>query len=253
MRRNSTDEQKIDNTEAKAQMLKAEGILEKYCAPELSTDPETLGLSGAIKKRLFGLTQQMTYLDDAIRFYERGFYVKQDYYNGINAAFMYTQRANILLRAGKAFDAIVSYGHGNILRQKVAAICVDLRKDQAAFSRRGDRQWVLLTEAEAYRGQKLTEMLAQLEAKIEADPPDAFSLASYRKQQKALEAEIAAYEQADPLKIRVVAPPVRGASVVSGVASPSVTEAGVITLDANLDRTRAIKSVEVSCKIEYTG
>ena len=100
----------IDEDRAIAALHDAEDILARYCAPKISNDPETLGLSGAINKRLFELTDDLAYLDRAIEFYERGFYVKQDYYNGINVAYMYTQRANLLT---DRFDAIVSYGHAN--------------------------------------------------------------------------------------------------------------------------------------------
>jgi tetratricopeptide (TPR) repeat protein len=78
----------IDKEQAIAALGEAEQILGRYCAPKISTDPETLGLSGAINKRLFDLSEGLEYLDRAIALYERGFYVKQDYYNGINVAFM---------------------------------------------------------------------------------------------------------------------------------------------------------------------
>ena len=116
----------MDKDTAIAALNGAENILAKYCAPKISTDPETLGLSGAINKRLFELSDDLEYLNLAIRFYERGFYVKQDYYNGINVAYMYTIRANLL---PDRFDAIVSYGHANIIRKNVVEICTELIED----------------------------------------------------------------------------------------------------------------------------
>jgi hypothetical protein len=71
----------IDPKIAKTALHQAKDILMKYCAPKISTDPETLGLCDAINKSLFELNNDLEYLDRAIRFYERGFYVKQDYYN----------------------------------------------------------------------------------------------------------------------------------------------------------------------------
>ena len=41
--------------------------------PRNSNDPETLGLWGAVHKRLWELTRGPNYLDEAIRAYERGF------------------------------------------------------------------------------------------------------------------------------------------------------------------------------------
>ena len=54
--------------------------------PSTSADPETLGLWGAIHKRLYELTAVPADLDTSIFAYEKGFYLKNDYYNGINLA-----------------------------------------------------------------------------------------------------------------------------------------------------------------------
>ena len=75
------------------------------------------------------LAQEFDLTTRAIRFYERGFYVKQDYYNGINAAFVHTLKANLL---PDRFDAIVSYGHANIIRQNVVEMCTELIDDEKA-------------------------------------------------------------------------------------------------------------------------
>ena len=139
----------LDKDRAIAALGEAEQILGRYCAPKISTDPETLGLSGAINKRLFDLTGDLDYLDQAIAFYERGFYVKQDYYNGINVAFMYTMRSLLL---EDRFDAIVSYGHANMIRRKVGEICTEIIDDEEEFHKRGDQQWVLMTLGEVYPG-----------------------------------------------------------------------------------------------------
>jgi len=72
----------------------AKAILQKL-QPQTSTDPETLGLWGAIHKRLYELTSERAHLDEAIRAYAKGFYVKNDYYNGINFAFLLNVRAAV--------------------------------------------------------------------------------------------------------------------------------------------------------------
>jgi hypothetical protein len=63
--------------------------------PRSSGDPETLGLWGAVHKRLWEVTSNRTYLDESIVAYERGFYMKLDHYNGINLAFMLDQRSSV--------------------------------------------------------------------------------------------------------------------------------------------------------------
>ncbi len=62
-------------------------------APEVSSDAETVGLWGAIHKRLWDVNGDRADLDRAIAAYERGFYLRRDYYNGINFAFLLDQRS----------------------------------------------------------------------------------------------------------------------------------------------------------------
>lgn len=61
--------------------------------PEASGDPETLGLWGAVHKRLWDETRDRNALDESIAAYERGFYMKRDHYTGINYVFMLNERA----------------------------------------------------------------------------------------------------------------------------------------------------------------
>ncbi len=70
----------------------AKQILERL-RPETSGDAETLGLWGAIHKRLWEETGDRAALDEGIAAYERGFYMKRDSYTGVNYAFMLDDRA----------------------------------------------------------------------------------------------------------------------------------------------------------------
>lgn len=54
--------------------------------PEKSLDLETLGIAGAIYKRLFLLNGDYNDLSKAESLYERGYVIKRDYYNGENFA-----------------------------------------------------------------------------------------------------------------------------------------------------------------------
>ena len=250
----------VDQDVAIQALHEAEAILARYCAPKISTDPETLGLCGAIHKRLFDLTGDSAYLDLAIAFYERGFYVKQDYYNGINVAFMYTIRANLLPDPD---DAIVNHGHANMIRKKVAEICNALLEDEAAFHKRGDKQWVLMSLAEAYQGMGRPEDEARLAPKIEAVADD-FGRHSYGEQKQRLAEAVALYQQ----RRGRVGPPVT-ASAAPGVGPASATTGGevrtrvdvppttgpvvrrTITIDADVAQDRAIRTIEVNCRIDY--
>lgn len=58
----------------------------KRLSPKNSLDLETLGITGAIYKRLYRLNQNFDYLDEAIFYYNKGYIIKNDYYNGENFA-----------------------------------------------------------------------------------------------------------------------------------------------------------------------
>jgi hypothetical protein len=76
--------------------------------PLESHDTETLGLWGAVHKRMWDLERDPTSLDEAIRGYERGFLLKQDFYNGINYAFLLNVRARRVGGVDGIADAVLA-------------------------------------------------------------------------------------------------------------------------------------------------
>ena len=84
---------KFQRPDKKASLINAKNILNAL-APQTSSDAETVGLWGAIHKRLWEEIANPEDLDEAVRAYARGYYIKDDYYNGINYAFMLNVRAS---------------------------------------------------------------------------------------------------------------------------------------------------------------
>lgn len=165
----------------------------KQLDPEYSTDPETLGLSGSIYKRLSTATGQnkLNNLEKAIWFYERGFYIKQDYYNGINAAFLYTKRA-ILQK--KREDAISDFYHANRIRKKVIDICTKLVNSKD-FKDRGDKNWIYFTLAESFLGlDQRKKMNYAIKFGIK-NSKGTFDIDSFQKQKAELENLIKQYKK----------------------------------------------------------
>lgn len=119
----------------------------KVLNPETSNDPETLGLWGAIQKRFWNETQDRSYLDQAVRAYSRGFYLRNDYYNGINYAYLLNVRGiNAVARA----EAIADFVGAARIRREVLSICEALlENDQVSDA---NQYWVRVTMAEAYLG-----------------------------------------------------------------------------------------------------
>jgi len=131
----------------KKALFEAENIL-KQLKPEETTDTETLGLSGAINKRLFEETKDEKYLDKSIWFYSKGYHIAQDYYNGINFAFLLTTKAT--LQTDK-LEAISYFIQSQRTREEIVKICNDLIK-QKTFKDRGDQEWIYQSLAQAYLG-----------------------------------------------------------------------------------------------------
>lgn len=59
------------------------GIIRKL-HPETSLDLETLGITAAVYKHLYMVNGNYDYLDEAVRYYKKGYIIKNDYYNGEN-------------------------------------------------------------------------------------------------------------------------------------------------------------------------
>jgi tetratricopeptide (TPR) repeat protein len=129
--------------------------------PSMSNDTETLGLCGAVSKRLWDRTQQQPHLDLAIHAYERGFYLRSDYYNGINLAFLLNVRASI----SPPVEAIADYVQASRIRRQVIKICLDAIEGHDENAPPGTttstsretshvetRYWLRATLAEAYLG-----------------------------------------------------------------------------------------------------
>ena len=118
--------------------------------PATSTDTETLGLYGAVQKRLWDATQAAAHLDLAIWAHEKGFYVKNDYYNGINLAFLLNVRA--ALKAGSdPAEAIADFVTAQRTRRVVLRLCESLLESKPA-PKGADEYWIKASMAEAYAG-----------------------------------------------------------------------------------------------------
>src|SRR5262249_34410470 len=155
-----------------AALKEALQILDKL-APQDSNDPETVGLAGAIEKRLFDKGQGEEHLNHAIWYYARGYFLRNDWYNGINLAYLLNVRTDTGLDATKE-EQIADFVWANRSRREVLALC---EQDLLAIRKRKQRMvttpdesgsdevkenqkardeeqefWCLATQAEAYCG-----------------------------------------------------------------------------------------------------
>ena len=117
--------------------------------PSTSTDTETLGLYGAIYKRLWELRKDTADLDQSIWAYEKGFYVKNDYYNGINLAYLLNVRADLNIQ--QPSEAIADFVLARRVRERVLALCKALITAKPALTG-AESYWIRASMAEAYCG-----------------------------------------------------------------------------------------------------
>ncbi|MFL6285576.1 MAG: tetratricopeptide repeat-containing protein [Pyrinomonadaceae bacterium] len=181
----------------------------KTLDPATSNDPETLGLWGAVHKRLWEIAGESGHLDEAVRGYERGFYVRNDYYNGINFAYLLNVRAaNAAKLARAAADppaaalhwasAIADFVQAERIRAEVLEVC---ERWLAENSMPGEhvgketkaahletRYWVIATKAEALLGTGQAAQAEQIYKEAYAlNPPKAFMIPSTEEQREKLQ------------------------------------------------------------------
>jgi hypothetical protein len=136
---------KAEQPDLRQSLLAAATILEPL-QPTTSCDAETVGLWGAIHKRLWEQGHDAAHLDTAIRAHARGYYIKRDYYNGINYAFLLDVRAGF--ETGD--EAIADRCVARRVRRDVLTLCAERL---AAGSLSDDEAfWVKATRVEALVG-----------------------------------------------------------------------------------------------------
>lgn len=145
--------------------------------PQVSNDTETLGLWGSVHKRLWDLNKDSRYLDQAIRGYERGFYLRNDFYNGINYAYLLNERA---AHGADFAENIADFIQARRVRREVISICnqwlaenspaASASKKQPSAKLAESRYWVLATIAEAHIGLEEAVGQQRLEEAFAAAP-----------------------------------------------------------------------------------
>jgi hypothetical protein len=170
---------KADNS---VEALKEAHNILSALAPEASNDPETLGLWGAIHKRLWDKTTDRNYLDQAIAAYDKGFSVKSDYYNGINVAYLLDLRASI----SEGDDAIADRVQAKRIRRQVIPTAEKLSLEEDLKPEQ--RYWLVATVAEGYCGIGDEAKYQEWIAKANQVAPESWMIDSTREQIERLRA-----------------------------------------------------------------
>ena len=140
-----------DKTEdPKIALIDALGIIKKLEPDNRNTtDPETLGITGAIYKRLWQNNQEtVKFLDKAIEYYKRGFTINQDYYTGENYALCLNLKAEL---SKDPNEKIYLKYSANETRKEIIKIIDKLEKDED-YKLRVDLIWIYATLSNCYFG-----------------------------------------------------------------------------------------------------
>ncbi|QNT70546.1 tetratricopeptide repeat-containing protein [Defluviicoccus vanus] len=167
---------------------------------------------GAVHKRLWEKARDEVALDKAIRSYERGFYLCNDYYNGINFAFLLNIRAaHALDLARTSADpssvalrraaAIADFVQARRVREEVVSICerwLDANPAPEAETAIGakvqylkSKYWVLASMAEAYLGMGQDAKAEEVYTVVYSIAPESWMVTTSREQRAKLAALLA--------------------------------------------------------------
>jgi hypothetical protein len=164
----------------------AKNILEEL-QPQKTIDTEVLGLMGAIHKRQYELNNDINDLTNSIDFYEKGFLLKRDYYNGINASFMMYKKALLLKEQNQEWEDLKL--KADYIRNSVLEISVKLENEED-FAKKQDAIWILFTIAEAYNYKNNATKMKEYETKainLAIERKDNFALKSYQEQKNKID------------------------------------------------------------------
>jgi len=163
-----------------------------------------------VHKRLWDKTGDAASLDKAVRSYARGFFIRNDYYNGINLAFLLNVRCASALdptntSAGGTVErraaAIADFVEASRIREEVLQICDDYlaanpapgagASDEAKQEYLKNKYWVVASKAEAYLGMGNTAAAETTYEEAYSFAPAPWMISSTKEQREKLVALLA--------------------------------------------------------------
>ena len=156
--------------------------------PDSTNDPETLGLWGAVHKRLWDSRRSADIWTKPC-FVRAGFFLKQDYYNGINLAFLMDVRASLVDAARDRAEAVADA----VLARRVDVTGPGVLRPGARGGEvsAAHKSWIMATKWEAAVGLEDPAHVAEYRAEAERMPVAGWMLDSTRSQVARLEELIA--------------------------------------------------------------
>ncbi|MFT3747011.1 MAG: TRAFs-binding domain-containing protein [Agriterribacter sp.] len=163
-----------------------------------TNDPETVALAGSIEKHLFEEGQGTEHLDNAILFFQRGYYLLHNRHNGINLAYLLHLRSVTLLAANEN-EKMADLVWANRIRREVLDICrrdtekmedMESRVNISNASISEEQQemmddqkfWIAVNKAEAHFGLKEMQQYEEASATAKLVKHEDWMMDSFTKQ-----------------------------------------------------------------------
>ena len=146
-----------------------------------TNDPETLGIAGAINRRLFQLNGEIEYLKRAIDLYGKGFKVRSDYYNGENYAFcLNLKAADEQNQDEKTYLRI----EAKKTREKIVNDLESIPKED--LKGRPDEKWIYATMSTCYLALGKEEKSIHYKALFMSESPKSWEIETFESSRKTL-------------------------------------------------------------------
>lgn len=159
-------------------------MLMDQLSPSDSNDPETLGITGAIHKRLWSATNDPVQLDLAIQHYGRGFEIRRDYYNGENLALCHDYRSSLQSDIDEStYDRISA----RKVRESIVHTLSDLI-NSPSFEDRSNKRWIFASLANCCFGVGNDEQGQKYEEQFLAQSPADWEIETYRVSKSQMQA-----------------------------------------------------------------
>lgn len=129
-------------------LIDALRIIEELEPDGKTNDPETLGITGAIYKRLWNLNNDLEALERAIEYYGKCFKIREDYYTGENYALCLNLKANSIQKTN---ERIYCNEEARKVREDIIEKLQEIIESED-FDSRLDKKWVLATLSNCYLG-----------------------------------------------------------------------------------------------------
>lgn len=141
------------------------------------SDPETLGIAGAIYKNMYFNNKDKACIDKAIEYYGDGFNIRGDYYNGENYALCLNIKSTL---TSDDEEAIYCKFEAKKVRKEIIQILENIIKFDD-FQQRDDKKWIYATLANCYYALNDVTKADEFEKNFKKEYDEKWQLDTYLK------------------------------------------------------------------------